>query len=242
MLPHDLRGLMPDLYFVNASAAQMEHHRALLERLPQERRIIEFLRPHGTLLTELSLCAYDDTKPGLLTRICGTLAALHVSVHTASIFTLRDGAPIVLDTLLVSETYLRHDRKLSTAKQKEIEETLTKVLDGQTSVAQLLKASRRWPWLSHWPLRIHEVRAEAAPQAGQCIITAHVGKSQAAIFRMAGAMASLGLDIQTAQIHESKNEVQGVFFVTGADDDSDLATRLRQALQNNAMPLSLSQS
>src|SRR5688500_7644280 len=90
-----LRGRLPDLYFVNASSAQMEHHVSLLERIPQENHIIKFLQPPGTLLTELSLCAYDQARPGLFAKICGTLASLKVKVHTASVFTLHEGKPII---------------------------------------------------------------------------------------------------------------------------------------------------
>ncbi len=225
-----LRGRLPEFYFVNATAAQMEHHNALLSRLPQEKRIIEFLHPPRTFLSDLSLCAYDDARPGLLAKICGTLAALKVKVHSASVFTLRDDEPIILDTLQISDSYLGHDRRLSDAKQKDIRATLEKMLDGQFSPVQTLKVS-----LLGRALKVLEVKLEGAPQGEQKVITIRTTKNQLAVFRMAAAMASLELDIQAAQIHQSDEEVQGIFFVDGQFTD-DLDYQLRFELQSNSLP------
>jgi UTP:GlnB (protein PII) uridylyltransferase len=225
-----LRGRMPDLYFVNASSVQMEHHGALLARLAQEKRIIEFLHPPGTFLTDLALCAYDDARPGLLAKICGTLAALKVKVHTASVFTLREEKPIILDTLQISDSYLGHDRRLPVGKQKEIRIALEKVLDGTNSVNQILKAP-----LLRRPLKVHEVKVEDEAQGRQNVITICTSKNPLAIFRMAATIATLGLDIQTAQIHQSDREVEGVFFVTG-QSPANIDYQLRFELQSNALP------
>lgn len=229
-----LRGRLPDLYFANASSAQMEHHQASLQRLPQERRLIEFLRPDGAFLTELTVCTYDDERPGLLAKLCGTLASLKVVVHTASAFTLREDTPVVLDTLQISESYLGHDRRLRPGKQKAIVETLEKVLDGQVVVTDILRGPHR-----HWPLKIHEVSVENEPSQGHLVINVRTGKSQLAVFRMAGALAALDLNIQAAQIHKGKGEVHGVFFVTGQAGASS-GEQLRLALQTGALPSSLS--
>ncbi len=236
----DLRGRLPDLYFVNASSAQMEQHSALLARLPQEKRIIEFLRPPGSFLTDLSLCAYDAERPGLLAKICGTLAALNVKVHTASVFTLRDGKAIILDTLQISDSYLGHDRRLPVSKQKEIRAELERLLDGHSVLGQTLKQ----PILRRAP-KVLEVRFENVSQDGQKngqkTIAIRTTKNKLAVFRMAAAMASLGLDIEAAQIHQSDREVQGVFFVTGQWADN-LDYQLRFELQSNSLPSVLSHS
>lgn len=231
MLPeNDLRGRLPDLYFVNATSAQLEHHSSLLARLPQEKRIIEFMHPPGTFLTELALCAYDDERPGLLAKICGTLAALKVRVHTASVFTLRHDKAIILDTLQISDAYLGHDRCLSAAKQNEIRAAMEKLLDGDLSVGQSLKR----PLWSR-ALQVQEIKVEDEPQKSQKAITIRTSKNALAVFLMAAAMASLGLDIQAAQIHQSEKQVQGVFFVTG-NTRENLDYQLRFELQSNALP------
>jgi UTP:GlnB (protein PII) uridylyltransferase len=229
-----LRGQLPDFYFVNASAAQIEHHNALISRLPQEKRIIEFLRPPGTFLSDLSLCAYDDARPGLLAKICGALATLKVKVHTASVFTLRDGKPIILDTLQISDSYLGHDRRLAGAKEKEIRATLEKLLGGSFAPGQMFKMP-----LLRRPLKVLDVTLEKAPQGEQKVITIRTTKNPLAVFRMAAAMASLEFDIQAAQIHQNADEVQGIFFVTGQYTDN-LDYQLRFELQSNRLPTILS--
>lgn len=233
-----LRGLLPDFYFVNATFAQMEHHRALLQRLPHERRLIEFLRRPAALLTEISLCAYDDARPGLLAKISGTLAALNVNVQTASVFTIpnpqQPAAPIILDTLLLSESYRGHDHKLREKREDEIRQTLIQVIDGQITVPQLLgKAPRRLLW----PLKIHQVSAEDTPVDGQIALSVRVSRHPMAVFRMAAAVAALGFNTQTAQIHRGKDGAHGLFFVTGnVSQMGEIARQLRVALQTNAAP------
>lgn len=224
-----LRGRLPDLYFVNASSAQMEHHEALLARLPQEKRIIEFLQAPGTFVTALSLCAYDQARPGLFANICGTLAALNVKVHTASVFTLHDDQPIILDTLQISDSYLGHDRRLAKTKHAKIRAALEEALNGTSSLHQLLHK----PVLSS-ALKVHEVQCEDTSLKDQKLITIRTAKNRLAVFRLASVMASLGLDIQSAQIHQNETEVHGIFFVTG-QTEGDLEYQLRSALQSNGV-------
>ena len=192
------------------------------------------MRPPGTFLSDLSLCAYDDARPGLLAKICGALATLKVKVHTASVFTLRDGKPIILDTLQVSDSYLGHDRRLAGAKEKEIRATLEKLLDGNFSPGQMFKMP-----LLRRRMKVLDVTLEKAPQGEQKVITIRTTKNPLAVFRMAAAMASLEFDIQAAQIHQNADEVQGIFFVTG-QYTGDLNYRLRFELQSNRLPTILS--
>lgn len=224
-----LRGRLPDLYFVNASSAQMGLHAGLLTHLPQENRIIEFMQAPGTFLTELSLCAYDEARPGLLAKICGALAVLKVKVHTASVFTLREEKPIVLDTLQISDSYLGHDRRLAKAKHPKIRAALEEVLSGTSPLHQILHRP-----LNSGALKVHEVQCESVPLTDQKMITIHTSKNHMAVFRMASAMASLGLDIQAAQIHQGEKDTHGVFFVTGQIEES-LDYQLRFALQSHSV-------
>ena len=213
----------------------------MLARLPDERRMIEFLRPRGSLLTEISLCAYDDAQPGLLAKISGTLAALGVNVQTASVYTVPNPqtpeALIILDTLLLSEAYRGHDRKLPQSREEEIRRVLTQVIDGQITVPQLFSKS---PRRLRWPLRVHEISVENAPLPDQIALTVRVSKHPMAIFRMSAAIASLDFNTLTAQIHRGKDGAHGLFFVTGqVSEMSELARQLRAALQTNAVPWNL---
>ena len=223
-----LRGRLPDLYFANASSAQMEHHATLLDRLPQENSIIDFLQAPGTFLTELSLCAYDEARPGLLAKICGALATMKVKVHTASVFTLVEQKPVILDTLQISDSYLGHDRRLAKAKHEKIRSALEETLSDATSISQIL-----YKPLLRSSLKVHELQCEAAPARNQKVIRIRTSNNRTAVFRLASVIASLGLDIQAAQIHQRDKQVHGVFFVSG-EIEGDLEYQLRFALQSHS--------
>jgi UTP:GlnB (protein PII) uridylyltransferase len=175
------------------------------------------------------VCAYDEARPGLLAKICGALTALKVKVHTASVFTLNVETPVILDTLQISDSYLGHDRRLGKSKQPKIRAALEEVLVDAPPISQFF----------HRPsmqaaLKVHEVRCEAAPAQEQKLITIRTAKNRSAVLRMAAAMASLGFDIQAAQIHQSDNDVHGIFFVRG-EIEGDMEYQLRFALQSHSL-------
>lgn len=83
-----LRRVMPDFYFINTPAAHMTRHWSLLQRIQRTNRVLDFHRHAGARLTELTICAYDDIEPGLLSKVCGTLTALDIDIRSALIYTV----------------------------------------------------------------------------------------------------------------------------------------------------------
>lgn len=238
-----LRSVLPDFYFVNTPLSRMRRHLTLLDRLPAEKLILDFHRPPGANFTELGLCAYDDAEPGLLSKVAGTLVGLKVNVHTAWIHTLNDphdiGAErkVVLDTLILSEPYFGRSRPLSNRTQAKITASLKSVLDGQTTVHQLLSRQSRRPYP---PLQVYELTTAPAPSPWT-LIKLRAADDNGVLYRVTRALAGLGLNIGHAQINTFEKSVDDVFFVSGADGPLDEPAteaalgRLKAVLQNDSL-------
>lgn len=253
-----LRRVLPAIYFVNTPEARSQRHLELLGRLePNGSPLLDFHASSGAPLTECTLCAFDESAPGLLAKLCGTMAALDLSIHTAFIYTLRLGsasnssadgtarlslAPaaqaeagraVALNTFLMSESYFGHDRALTTKTQRKLQSELCRVLSGQSSVGALLARSRR----SFAPLQIHDLEVENRAHEEQTRILLRAGDSFGVLYRATQALAALGLDIAAAQVSTREEAADDLFFVTRHNaklPDAELASiqsSLRARLQ-----------
>lgn len=250
-----MRRIMPDLYFINTPSSQMERHFGLLRSLQRdgEKSDAISLDFHGTpgSLTQLTICAYDDAEPGLLSKVCGALAAHRVSIHTAFVFTcgshaldaalgrvvMAEEAPrsIVLDTLFLSEPYAKRERALSAATISRVRLDITRVLRGETDVAALLA---RTPYTT-----VQNLEVTVTPDAtGQMtLVTLRAPDIPGLLYRLTAALAALELNISVAQINTENGVSNDVFFVTrhGCPLDEaacrDLPVRLTAKLNERAL-------
>lgn len=204
------RQFLPDFYFVNTPRSRMRRHLELLRALPARPLQIEFHRPPEAQFTELMLCAYDQTQPGLLARVAGALAALKVNVHTAWIHTLRDphgadqAGAVVLNTLITSENYFRRTRPLSAKTREEVAALLRELLQSDTPLASETTA----------PLALRELSART--EGAHTLVKVSAPDEAGVLYRVAHAVAQLGYNIAHAQINTFENAVADTFFVTGA--------------------------
>ncbi len=232
-----LRRYLPDFYFVNAPISRMRRHRAILQALPGSPSgvIAEFHWAPGASFSELVLCARDEVQPGLLAQVAGTLVALGVGVHTAWIHSLdepfHETGTVVLDTLLLSETLLGRGRPLSDKKQKLVSQTLTRVLNHEESVAQLLeRAPRSRQKAAHAPLHVSDLSATRA--GDYTLFKLRALHSSGALSRITRSLAQMKIAVAHAQINTFEREVDDVFFVTNANgsplDDTNTSQILDQ--------------
>lgn len=251
-----LRHVMPDLYFINASAAQRRLHLQLLSRLAGEQLILDFQERPGTPLTELTICAYDDAEPGLLSKVCGTLAALLLNIQTAFIYTVQapateaqpandvaaasDNRWIVLDTLLLSEPYRGRTRALSNSTIQRVRDELTRILQGQMTVAQLLTRMHRRPYP---PLHVYDISTTPSTPPAPAVITLRAEDHPGVLYRTTVGLAALELNIKVAQINTAGGIVDDIFFVTKVQDQplsatetDEIAPQLRAILQASNAP------
>ncbi len=225
-----LRRLLPDFYFVNTPLSRMRRHLQLLRDLPAKPLQIELLCPPGAQFTELTLCGYEPSRPGLLARIAGVLAAQGINVHTAWIHTLSDpqfpATPIVLDTFIISENSFRRTRPLANKNCAALKKALRAVIKEQNPPAK--------PPVS--TLQVDEISVTTAGL--YTLIKLSAPNESRVLFTVSQALAQLNLNIAHAQINTFENAVADTFFVTDATgqplcaaQDSHVAAQLRALLE-----------
>jgi UTP:GlnB (protein PII) uridylyltransferase len=246
-----LRRVMPEMYFVNTPITRMRRHYELLTQLGSAGSTLELQPQIGAPLSEMNFAAYDDSEPGLLAKLCGTLSALQLSIHTAFIYTFRDEEStfgldpqrwVALDTFLISENYRGFDRTPTAPTEKKLRQELARVLLNETTVAQLLSKARRRPFA---PLNIYEIAMENR-DASLTRLTLHAEDNPGVLYRSTAALAHLNLHIRVAQISTRDEAADDIFFITDAQGTqlpdaqlSSIAVNLRTLLQDAAAPFGL---
>jgi [protein-PII] uridylyltransferase len=203
----DLCERLPAAYVINTPLPIIAHDLTMLDRVGQERVIIDFDHPPRTDYTEMTVCAFDDPQPGLLSRVCGTLYANDVDIQHARVYTMGADRPVVLDTLR-----LRRDRHPLTARQTQrLEEQLRLVLTGQRRVEDLIEqagkpVSRR--------VNVERIEFGNSLSDEHTVIQVVAEDCQGLLFLITDALAGLGLDIHSAKISSWAAKAEDAFYVT----------------------------
>lgn len=225
-----LRRVMPEMYWVNTPQSRMERHLEVLARIGRGECqtdgpgcVFDFTAQPGTPLTELTFCSYDDAEPGLLAKLCGTMAGLNLRIHTAFIYTLHDedgffGAqaqrPIALDTFLLSQSYFGHDRVLTAKTKKSLSDELARVLRGENTVAYLLARRHRRPLT---PLNIYDIALDNRGLNGLTRLSLHAEDSRGVLYRTTAALAQMGFHIRAAHISTRDDDADDIFLITNRE-------------------------
>ena len=131
---------LPAQYLLNTPLEEMYLHIAMIGRLRETfAPSVDFKHDFGADHTEITICAYDDPKPGLLAKITGVLYAHDVNLHTAQVFTREASVRIAIDTLWADY----RGKPLSTGKRAELQESLRRVLLGEVGIGELLQSHKK---------------------------------------------------------------------------------------------------
>jgi [protein-PII] uridylyltransferase len=200
---------LPASYVVNTPLPTIAVHLKLLDRLPIERVIADFYHAPGDDFTELTICAYDDPEPGILSKICGTLFANDVDIHTARVHTLGAEGGIVLDTLWVTRDHRPVSERLATRLGNQLKQ----VLLGEISVAELLdKAGKK----AH-PVHVEKLEIRNDLSDDHTVVHIVTEDVQGLLYAITRNLAALGLDIHTAKITSWAGKAEDAFYVTTRD-------------------------
>ena len=101
---------LPASYVLNTPLPTIATHLRFLDQLPQEKLIVDFYQGPRDAFTEMTIVAYDDPEPGLLSKICGVVHAAGAEIHMAQVFTLFD-----LDGLASSQHETNGDQTSASA-------------------------------------------------------------------------------------------------------------------------------
>lgn len=239
-----LRRVLPDIYFINTPEARSRRHMELLSRLGQSKAapLLDFYEAPGSPLTECTLCAFDEAAPGLLSKLCGTMAALDLSVHTAFIYTLRLGSGATQSDAPGAESNAPRGSGLALAPASQAEAGRAVALNTflmsesyfghdraltpktqrklRLELCRVLSGQADVPALmarsrrSLAPLQIRELSVENRTHEAQTRILLRAGDSFGVLYRATQALASLGLDITAAQVSTREEAADDLFFVT----------------------------
>ncbi|MCC6443759.1 MAG: [protein-PII] uridylyltransferase [Armatimonadetes bacterium] len=200
--------LMPAPYLLNTGLDQIALHLRLIERVRKEGPVVNFFSERGMDFTEMTVCAYDDPEPGLLSKIAGVLFANDVNIDTAQVFTRENGEEqIVIDTLWVDA----HGRQLFGHQMKALEGDLTAVLTRRTAIEALLASRRRY---------LRPIESVQEPSIAEHLSRFHTvlefrtDDQPGLLFRLTRALSKMGWNIHSAKIGTEGGRIRDVFYIT----------------------------
>ena len=201
---------LPAQYLLNTPLEDMYLHIAMITRLRETfEPAIDFKNEFGADYSELTLCAYDDPKPGLLAKITGVLYAHDVNLHTAQVFTREASVRIAIDTLWIDY----RGKPLSPHKRGELAESLRRVLLGELGIGELLKRHKK-------PLKEQAIYAATLDEDASdrfSLLEVSAPDETGVVYRLSRAVSALGWNIHAARLSVWGSRARDAFYVTGHD-------------------------
>jgi [protein-PII] uridylyltransferase len=217
--------LLPDRYVRVTRPAAAATHLHLIEELRSpgdaEKKSETFVRRwmrYGRESTELTVCTKD--RHGLFADIAGALAAHGIEILSAELNTREDG--IALDVIMLREASTHH--AIDPERYPTLERSLRKAIAGASDIAAQVE---RWR-TRNAPRKRNSASLAGRPNPPQVTVDNEASQSSTLIevhapdetglaYRIAGALAALGLDIVCARIATEKSDALDVFYVTDGE-------------------------
>ena len=217
---------LPAQYLLNTPLEEMHLHIAMVSRLRETfEPAVDFKNEYGADYTELTLCAYDDPKPGLLAKITGVLYAHDINLHTAQVFTRDASVRIAIDTLWIDY----RGKPLSVPKRAELQESLRRVLLGEIGIGELLQKHKK-------PLKEQTIYTASIDENASerfSLLEVSAPDETGVVYRLSRAISALGWNIHAARLSVWGSRARDAFYLSGPDGNkvpSADASRLLSAL------------
>ena len=149
--------------------------------------------------------------PSLLSKLCGVFAINDSNIHSAKIFTRKDG--IVIDTFLVTD--FRTHKRVDTNKYEKIKEDFYSVINGFLELHQeVAKLKSRW-WRIENKLfkRSGQIKITFEKHDRYTIIDVHSPDRLGFLYHVTNKMNQLGLIIYFAKISTKGDDIVDSFYV-----------------------------
>ena len=199
----------PD-YWLRTEPKRQIYHARLLRRAESEGKT--FAAEHATdaftAITELTVFA--PNHPRLLSLFAGACAANGANIAGAHITTTRDG--FALDTFLLAREMDQDEDELRRATR--IEETIERLLRGETWVRALLEKRRPAPPRVEAFTVAPEVYVNNALSDAFTVIEVTGRDRTGLLYELTNALSDLSLDIASAHITTFGEKAVDVFYVT----------------------------
>ena len=206
--------LLPDRYVRVTRPQAAAMHLQLIKEIKSDTFARRWER-QGRESTELTVCTRD--RHGLCGDIAGTLAAHGIEILSAELNTREDG--IALDVFMLREAAMRH--AIDVQRYPAIDRALRKAIAGESDIAALVErwrvrnAPRRRTTINQGRQRnLPRVTCDNEASELSTLIEVHAVDEPGLVYKIASALASLGLDIVCAKIATEKSDALDVFYVT----------------------------
>ena len=149
--------------------------------------------------------------PSLMSKLCGVLAINDANIHSANIFTRKDG--VVIDTFLVTD--FRTHKFIDQAKYPKIKEDFHSVLNGFMQLhLEVAKLKSRW-WRIENKLfkRSGQVKINFEKHDRYTIIDVYSPDRLGFLYHVTNKMNELGLIIYFAKISTKGDDIVDSFYV-----------------------------
>jgi [protein-PII] uridylyltransferase len=198
---------MPASYILNTPLDEIALHLQLLTRLDSEYPVLDIYNRPGDDYSELTICTYDDPRPGMLAKITGVLYGCNVDIHKAQVFTMERDTPVVLDTLWISAA----GQQVSEARAARIRGALTEVLTGKRTIDQFLSAGGKHPpeGIPLDSVRLHNDLSEE-----HTVVHVVARDLQGLLYLMTRALSRCGMHIHSAKVATWNARAENNFYVT----------------------------
>ncbi|HVQ37571.1 MAG TPA: ACT domain-containing protein, partial [Pyrinomonadaceae bacterium] len=209
--------LLPDRYVRVTRPTAAALHLKLVKELQANVFTRRWMR-YGREFTELTICSKD--RPRLFADVAGALASRGIEILSAELNTREDG--IALDVLMLREASTHY--AIDTERYPALERSLHKAIAGESDIATLVE---------RWRTRNAPRKRNMVPQTTQrnppqvtgdneasqssTLIEVHAADEPGLAYKIASALAALGLDIVCARIATEKSDALDVFYVTDGD-------------------------
>jgi [protein-PII] uridylyltransferase len=226
---------MPASYVLNTPLEEIAFHLQLLDRLETENVVLDVYNRPGDDYSELTICTFDDPRPGMLAKITGVLYGVNADIQKAQAFTIEKESRVVLDTLWIRSNGLQ----ISESKARRILSALKDVLTGANTVEHFLEQASKSPPRGII-LDAIDLHNDLSEDHTVVHIVAH--DLHGLLYLMTRSLSRCGLNIHSAKIATWNARAENNFYVTsvpgGQIPDMELQSwteRLSRVLQGDGI-------
>jgi len=225
--------LLPEKYALYTPLPQIISHIRLCEKL-QDRPVVTLWTPHPRGgYTELVLSTRD--LPGRFAQIAGTLSSQGISILSAQLNT-RDDA-VVIDTFQVSDT--QGQAIVDAEMWRRVDRLLASVISGDRDLEEILATGAEDGDTLPTGLPAPRLRIDNEIASHSTVIEVQTQDRPGLGYRIAKALADLGLNILSAKLATERHHAFDVFYVqtregekvTSSFQMTEVVERLRSALK-----------
>ncbi|HEX8151351.1 MAG TPA: [protein-PII] uridylyltransferase [Pyrinomonadaceae bacterium] len=205
--------LLPERYRRTSRPEEAAAHLRLISRLGDDAFGWQW-RQHDGASTQLTVCARD--RHGLFADIAGTLAAQGVEILAAEVNTRDDRVAIDVFALRAAAT----GQAVDEYRYPAIERSLRDAIRGESDVAAAVErwrthnAPRRRNAAGQSRRRLPQVVCDNVGSPSSTVVEVRAADEPGLAYRIASALAGLGLDIVCAKVATEKSDALDVFYVT----------------------------